>query len=318
MQSYQIILGLFVLLASACTTTIEPDIPVEPPRLVVNSVISPDSAAGARISKSKYVLDRAESFATVDNAQVALFEDGREVAQLSSAGTGWYTSTFHPKAGHQYLLQVMAEGFPTVEASSEIRPAVLIESLAVDSVQTPSGISCTNGDCETLYAKEYQIQLRFSDTKQQNDFYEIIGYGTVKDSFEVRDNFGNVVDYDVFLSRQRLYLTTNDPVLTSSDVGLGGEAFFGSSLLFTDELITDQAYIMIFRTDNFFFSDLQQIVVMLRTLSEDQYRYQRTRILQDFSEGDPFSEVVPAYTNVENGFGIFAGYSVDSVVVDID
>ena len=57
---------------------------------------------------------------------------------------------------------------------------------------------------------------------------------------------------------------------------------------------------------------------MLRTLSEDQYRYQRTRILQEFSEGDPFSEVVPVYTNVENGFGIFAGYSSDSVMVDIE
>ena len=307
-----------MLLASACTTTIEPDIPIEPPRLVVNSVINPDSTVGVRISRSKYILDRAESFATVDNAQVALYEDGQEVAQLNSAGTGWYTSTFLPKAGHQYLLQVMAEGFPTVEASSEIRSAVPIESLTVDSVQSPAGISCVNGDCETTYAKEYQMQLRFSDVTQQSDFYEIIGYGTVVDSFEVRDDLGNIVAFDVFSSRQRLYFTTNDPVLTSSDVGFGGEAFFGESLLFTDELIADQSYTIIFKTDNSFFSDLQQLTIMLRTLSEDQYRYQRTRILQEFSEGDPFSEVVPVYTNVENGFGIFAGYSSDSVMVDIE
>ena len=89
----------------------------------------------------------------------------------------------------------MAEGFPTVEASSEIRSAVPIESLTVDSVQSPAGISCVNGDCETTYAKEYQMQLRFSDVTQQSDFYEIIGYGTVVDSFEVRDDLGNIVAF---------------------------------------------------------------------------------------------------------------------------
>ncbi len=318
MRTYQLFFGLLVLLGSACTTTIEPDIPIEPTRLVVNSVISPDSTAGARISKSKYVLDRAESFVTIDNAQVALYEDGQEVAQLNHTELGWYTSAYRPKAGHQYLLQVMAEGFPTVEASSEIRPAVPIESLTVDSVRRSAGISCVNGDCETTYAKEYQLQLRFSDVTQQRDFYEIIGYGTVVDSFEVRDDLGNIVDYDVFTSRQRLFLTTNDPVLTSSDVGFGGEGFSGSSLLFTDELIANQTYTILFETDNFFYSDVQQISIILRTLSEDQYRYQRTRILQEFSEGDPFSEVVPVYTNVENGFGIFAGYSSDSVLVDTE
>ncbi len=57
---------------------------------------------------------------------------------------------------------------------------------------------------------------------------------------------------------------------------------------------------------------------MLRTLSSDQYHYLRTLQLQEFNEGDSFSEVVPVYNNIENGFGIFAGYSSDSVVVDLN
>ena len=41
------------------------------------------------------------------------------------------------------------------------------------------------------------------------------------------------------------------------------------------------------------------------------------KLVKDANGGDPFSEAVPVYNNVENGFGIFAGYSADSVVLDV-
>lgn len=74
------IIALSALVFGACETVVDIDLPVEPTRLVVNSFISPDSTVGVRISKSKYVLDRANSFTLVNDAQVTLFEDGQEVS----------------------------------------------------------------------------------------------------------------------------------------------------------------------------------------------------------------------------------------------
>ncbi|MFV0269027.1 MAG: DUF4249 family protein [Draconibacterium sp.] len=46
----------------------------------------------------------------------------------------------------------------------------------------------------------------------------------------------------------------------------------------------------------------------LVSMSEDYYKYQRAYINQVVNLSNPFSSTVGAYTNIENGVGIFAGY----------
>ena len=54
--------------------------------------------------------------------------------------------------------------------------------------------------------------------------------------------------------------------------------------------------------------------VYLISASEDYFRYKRTYSLQEESSGDPFAQPVNVYNNIENGFGIVAGYSEDVFV----
>ena len=57
--------------------------------------------------------------------------------------------------------------------------------------------------------------------------------------------------------------------------------------------------------------------LVITSLSQSYYEYLRTKAMQDY-EGDGFVgtqdilNVIPAdiYSNVENGYGIFAGYSM--------
>ncbi len=317
-QLFAYFFALIVL--GSCETVIDVDLPVEPTRLVVNGFINPDSAVTVRISKSKFVLDRAESFTLVEDAQAVLFENGQEITQLNHVGTGLYTSPYRPQVGQQYTIQVDADGLESVEASSEIVKTVEIARLTADSIRRENGSVCSNGDCVPTFTTAYRFQMTFTDFEERDNFYEVVSYVVVRDSFPVFDdaNPGGPIEYEIFTERRRAFLISDDPVVSSSEFDFGDGGFFGSSLLFTDDIFSGRSYTLNFTTEGAFGGKITQLTVMLRTLSVDQYEYLRTLQLQEFNEGDPFSEVVPVYNNIENGFGIFAGYSADSVVVDID
>jgi hypothetical protein len=57
-------------------------------------------------------------------------------------------------------------------------------------------------------------------------------------------------------------------------------------------------------------SDSTIIVVSLMSLSEDYFKYKLSLEKYQETAGDPFAQPVQVYSNVENGFGIFGGYSV--------
>ena len=52
------------------------------------------------------------------------------------------------------------------------------------------------------------------------------------------------------------------------------------------------------------------IIVKLLTISQDIYRYIISHNLNEQVGGDPFAQPVQVYSNVENGLGLFSGYTV--------
>jgi len=53
----------------------------------------------------------------------------------------------------------------------------------------------------------------------------------------------------------------------------------------------------------------------LRTVSEDFYKYKITGSVHDNSSDNPFAQPVNVYKNIDNGFGIFAGYSESNFTI---
>jgi len=51
------------------------------------------------------------------------------------------------------------------------------------------------------------------------------------------------------------------------------------------------------------------MVATLSSVSEDYYKYNVTLAKYEQTQGDPFAQPVQVYSNIENGFGIFGGYS---------
>jgi hypothetical protein len=60
-------------------------------------------------------------------------------------------------------------------------------------------------------------------------------------------------------------------------------------------------------------SDSVKVVIYILNTNEDYFLYHKS--LEEYSGGDgPFSEASPVFSNINGGIGIFAGYTVDSLV----
>jgi hypothetical protein len=57
----------------------------------------------------------------------------------------------------------------------------------------------------------------------------------------------------------------------------------------------------------------RSLTIELHTVTEAYYLYRFTQRQQDWIDGDPFAEPAQVQTNIENGYGIFAGTGKDSV-----
>lgn len=55
----------------------------------------------------------------------------------------------------------------------------------------------------------------------------------------------------------------------------------------------------------------------LISLDEHLYKYLTTSILQRELHGDPFSEPINYYSNIENGYGVFGAERYSTVIMDV-
>ena len=53
----------------------------------------------------------------------------------------------------------------------------------------------------------------------------------------------------------------------------------------------------------------QKTYLQVLYISAAYYEYLKTARLHDYTRENPFAEPLSVYSNVENGYGIFAGYS---------
>jgi hypothetical protein len=147
------------------------------------------------------------------------------------------------------------------------------------------------------------IKISFKNEAIPRKYYEVAIYYFKKDYFD-----GNI-------ERQYAYIhTITDPVILNEGLPIA---------LFSNEIISDSVYVMTLnyntgstssRNGGPWHTDLYPFVVELRTVTYDYYRYQKQYYL--YNKGRSADGLInimtasPLYSNVENGNGIFAGYSV--------
>ena len=281
---YTLILVVSITLLFSCRKLVQSEFADFKQVPTINSVLKADSQLKVHISLASK-LDTNE-LKGLDNAQVQLYVEDVFKELLTSIGNGVFTSTTIVKPLKKYECRVDIPGYESVSCISSIpKPSHLRDIIH---------ISVAGKDQEGMTYPA--VKFTFSNTKNEKSYYEarirLIEFG----SEQIADIY-NIVD----------------PVLLNEGLPLS---------VFSNELITDTAYTM---TINYITGSasssnggtvhtiLYPFILEVRSISYDYYQFARQKYLYDTGRFPEFglssNQAFQLYSNVKNGYGIFAGYS---------
>ncbi len=277
------------------------DLPAPKPKLVVHSTFTPFTPPSVKnfavlVSQNTEVFDTLK-VAPIPDATVRLFVDGQLKLFMKYDKISGYMADFFPKAGIEYSISVEKEGFETVTTKGTIPSKVAIKNCEL----TPfAGLDNDNHAFSRL-------SVTFADPADQTNYYEImvLGYGQEKDKYRLTTN-------DKIITSESYYPS---PVLMDADLP--------KRLLFSDRLINGKSHTVemtfhanqalirgkLYMTPNYLF-------IAFRSVSKDYYLYYTSLLKHSYNRRSDMlfgiAEPSPVYTNIQNGYGLFAGYAEDN------
>jgi len=310
---YPILLSSLFIVSCDMETVIDLDIPSHEPVLVLNGILDTDTNAQVVVSHSVGAFSSAiPSF--INDASVLLYKNNQFIDSLlpdmtnlvyvnyiddsynlDSLALYYYKSDYKPVKDANYRIEVSHSNYPSVSAETYI----------------PSDITLYNIDIDTT-SNEEKIGFTFSfdDNASQQNYYQLNLFSSCTKIFENEN--GNI---DEFNFRGDTRFMSNDPSFPSH-IPFEGYTFQGDNVVFTDALFNgQQKTITLDVISDLKYADCDTIIIQFSTFSDDTYSYYNS--LGDHSEKGKLSifggEVIPVYTNVENGLGVLISNNAQQI-----
>ena len=221
----------------------------------------------------------------IDNAVVNLYADDEFIEQLTLSGNGIYVSETTAQTLKKYEYRVIIPGF-----SVAVCKAFIPEETSITEIEH---ISVAGKDTEgTTYPA---IKFTFHSIPSEEQYFEA-RIRLLRSEYEYNADIINIVD----------------PVLLNEGLPL---------TVFSNDLITDTTYTMTINyitgssssSGGSYYTNLYPFILEIRSVSKDYYLFARQKYLYDTGRFPEFglstNTAFPLYSNVENGYGIFMGYS---------
>jgi len=139
------------------------------------------------------------------------------------------------------------------------------------------------------------VQIFFEDNSSNRNFYEVnVLHFNAEDEFELIRLNGD-----------------NEKVIINE----GDEEYYSGLCVFSDELINGKQYRLNLRTRSTLTGNRKEM--HLSSISETFYKYRKSCIRHSFAQFPDLAnpmEPVTLFSNVKGGYGIFAGYSINSII----
>jgi hypothetical protein len=274
---------------TSCELIVNIDVPLEKPQITLNSLFNPDSVWNVQLNLNRHVLDK-KPYASVDDAEVTVYENGIFVDKLDFIKNGLYRSqTSKPLSGKAYEIKAKSAQYGEVSGKSSAPQAVQNLSVEFQNSQRDPYNSNSNN---------YVIDLTFTDAPGERNYYKITAEG----------------DRYFFTSNKKIGKSTLQLRLKLR--GQSEEDDYGQAeLLFSDLLFDGKKHSLSIEASSY--TNISQVRLYLWSLSEDYYHYKETLELQLETSGNPFAQPVNVVNNINGGFGIFGGYSRTSAATEI-
>lgn len=302
---------LFLLslgLIFSCETVVDLDIDEEP-ELVIHSLFTPgdlnnpNNHFDVRVLETKSILDDNE-LEHVELAEVIINPIDDDVDELVSLlaielpNFRRYRTNAGPKEGVTYELNVFKEGYNPVIATSFVPHGVNIENLKFEDIEIlPHQI--LPGELEYTFNLQFEIQ----DDIEEENYYHLVIFRVIGRPTPNSEEGRVTIAFDERTS-------VNDP---SVEIVNNNRVFFGAHI--SDETFNGQKkkfdLNMIFRKLDIPWDNDVMVEAQLRTVSKDYYRYQiEGARFTNNGTNTFFNDQTTISNNIENGFGLFAGYSI--------
>lgn len=293
---------LFLLLSISlvyisCEKVIPFEGDVNIPKLVINSIFQSDSTFKVHVSSSRSVIDTA-SFQNIEDAVVTIKDDnGSIIETLNYVENGFYIGQTFPQENQTYSLQVTHPNYTNITSSDS-----LPSPITINSIDTSTTVDPINGD-------RLQITLNFNDPESSQNYYLIETY-SVNEYLLIKNS--DTTEYELDTTKQFMVLT--------DEVFQNGGSPFREQGLFNDLLFNGQnkALELEIPYDNWSGTEdgyewsytTLSVRVYLHNISKSYYYYRTSLELYQGASGNPFAQPVQVYSNIENGFGVFAGSQI--------
>lgn len=281
---------IFIVLVS-CIKEAKIIIPDHEPKIVVNSLFSPDTLLQVYVGLTSSMQDVPPP---ISNAVITVYKNGNTIGAFEYLGEGWYRSFHYPEEGADYKIEVSVPGFDMVWAESEV-------PLFPELIENPYAMRVGELYVAQTLRLVYDTYINFNDDPNKRNYYEIWGY----------NHFGANYDPELF----------DDPsIKMDSDLDM---IYTIKSLVFTDKLFNGEEKLVkasfygSVSPNTVWFSPLK---ITFQSISEDYFNYRKSLHrhlhLQNTAThvnypvtllflGEPYE----LYSNVVGGYGVFAGFN---------
>ena len=292
---------LFLLSISLAYISCEKVIPFEgdvnTPKFVINSVFESDSTFKVHVSSSRSVIDTA-SFKNIDDAIVTIKDRNENIIEtLNHVENGFYKGQTFPQENQTYILEVNHPNYANITASDS-----LPSPITINSVDTSTIIDPINGN-------RLQISMNFDDPENTQNYYLIETY-SVSEYLVIKNS--DTTEYELDTTKQFMVLT--------DEVFQNGGSPWREQGLFNDLLFNGQNKTLELEIPNDSWSGSEDgydwsyqtltLRLYLHNITLSYYYYRTSLELFQNASGNPFAQPVQVFSNVENGFGVFAGSQI--------
>ena len=267
------------------------------PKLVINSIFESDSTFKVHVSTSRSVIDTA-SFQNIEDAVVTIKDDnGSIIETLNYVENGFYIGQTFPQENQTYSLQVTHPNYTNITSSDS-----LPSPITINSIDTSTTVDPINGD-------RLQITLNFNDPESSQNYYLIETY-SVNEYLVIKNS--DTTEYELDTTKQFMVLT--------DEVFQNGGSPWREQGLFNDLLFNGQNKTLELEIPNDSWSGSEDgydwsyqtltLRLYLHNITLSYYYYRTSLELFQNASGNPFAQPVQVFSNVENGFGVFAGSQI--------
>jgi hypothetical protein len=252
--------------------------PVFKQKLVVYGILSPGNEKNY-ISVNSTINIYGPKFSIVKwGNMTATISNGTNEISLDTTIGGYVfrSSDFPVEEGKTYTLRIISDFGLSAEASCTV-PFRRNLNIEIDTTMRQYYDTPNTGNSYTWI----NLDLYFNDFKGETNYYRLLSIINSHRSTEPKYN-----------SRE-----TGNEFSVLSDKGHDGEKFKITMPGYWKGALSDSTFLKAY------------------LLNTDKAYYDYQKSLENYSSGeDPFTEPSPLYTNITGGLGIFAAYTVDSLI----